>query len=296
KTVFEYGWFYLMTVVLCGAALVGAVWIYIDQKTEAMEKKQAEAVEKERLNTELQTASRIQNSMMPHIFPPFPDRDEFDIYAVMKPAREVGGDFYDFFMIDSDHLCMVMADVSGKGIPAALFMMVSKAIVKNSAMLVNSPSEVLVKTNEVICSDNTVDMFVTIWLGVLELSTGKMKASNAGHEYPVVMKNGRFELLKDKHGLVVGAMEDAVYTDYELTLEPGDKLFVYTDGVPEATDEENNMFGTDRMIDALNVDPASEPHQILENVQQAVNDFVKEAEQFDDLTMMCFAYKGKKTA
>ncbi len=296
KTVFEYGWFYLMTVVLCGAALVGAVWIYIDQKTEAMEKKQAEAVEKERLNTELQTASRIQNSMMPHIFPPFPDRDEFDIYAVMKPAREVGGDFYDFFMIDSDHLCMVMADVSGKGIPAALFMMVSKAIVKNSAMLINSPSEVLAKTNAIICSDNTVDMFVTIWLGVLEVSTGRVIAANAGHEYPAVMTNGRFELMKDKHGMVVGAMEEAVYKDYEFTMKPGDKLFVYTDGVPEATDAEKKMFGTGRMIEALNTDPAAEPHKILENVQLAVNDFVKDAEQFDDLTMLCFAYKGKQPA
>ena len=296
KTIFEYGWFYLMAFVLSAAALTGFVWIYIDQKTEAMEKKQAEAVEKERLNTELQTASRIQNSMMPHIFPPFPDRDEFDIYAVMKPAREVGGDFYDFFMIDSDHLCMVMADVSGKGIPAALFMMVSKAIVKNSAMLINSPSEVLAKTNAIICSDNTVDMFVTIWLGVLEVSTGRVIAANAGHEYPAVMTNGRFELMKDKHGMVVGAMEEAVYKDYEFTMKPGDKLFVYTDGVPEATDAEKKMFGTGRMIEALNTDPAAEPHKILENVQLAVNDFVKDAEQFDDLTMLCFAYKGKQPA
>ena len=164
--------------------------------------------EKERISTELSLATHIQAAMLPHIFPPFPDRTEFDIYATMDPAKEVGGDFYDFFLIDDDHLCLVMADVSGKGVPAALFMMASKIILQSCAMLGQSPAEILTKTNEAICSNNQEEMFVTVWLGILELSTGKLTAANAGHEYPVLkLPDGSFELLKDKHGFVIGGME-----------------------------------------------------------------------------------------
>ena len=192
--------------------------------------------EKERIGTELALATRIQADMLPNIFPAFPDRTDFDIYATMDPAKEVGGDFYDFFLIDDDHLCMVMADVSGKGVPAALFMMASKIILRNNAMMGKSPAKILGPTNA-ICSNNQEEMFVTVWLGILEISTGKLTAANAGHEYPVMKRpDGRFELLKDKHGFVVGGMEGVKYKDYELQLEPGAKLFLYTDGVPEATD------------------------------------------------------------
>ena len=250
------------------------------------------AAEKERINTELSLATKIQNAMLPHIFPPFPDRTEFDLYASMDPAKEVGGDFYDFFLIDDDHLCLVMADVSGKGVPGALFMMVSKIILQSVAMLGKSPAEILSKTNEAICSNNEAQMFVTVWLGILELSTGKLTAANAGHEYPVLKKpDGQFELFKDKHGLVIGAMEGVRYRQYELQLEPGSKLFLYTDGVPEATDADNALFGTDRMLEALNADPDAEPAQLLKNVRSAVDGFVKDAEQFDDLTMLCVELK-----
>ena len=160
--------------------------------------------EKERVSTELQMANRIQNSMIPNVFPPFPGRSEFDIYASMTPAREVGGDFYDFFLIDQNHLCMVMADVSGKGIPAALFMMISKVILQSCAMLGKGAGEILVKTNQAICSSNQVDIFVTVWTGILEISTGKITATNAGHEYPAILRDGRFSLIRDKHGLVIG--------------------------------------------------------------------------------------------
>ena len=242
--------------------------------------------------TELHTATRIQEAMLPNIFPPFPDRSEFDLYASMDPAKEVGGDFYDFFLIDDDHLCLVMADVSGKGVPGALFMMVSKIILQSVAMLGKSPAEILSKTNEAICSNNEAQMFVTVWLGILELSTGKLTAANAGHEYPVLKKpDGQFELFKDKHGLVIGAMEGVRYRQYELQLEPGSKLFLYTDGVPEATDADNALFGTDRMLEALNADPDAEPAQLLKNVRSAVDGFVKDAEQFDDLTMLCVELK-----
>ena len=249
--------------------------------------------EKERINTELNLAAQIQYSMLPHIFPPFPERKEFDIYASMDPAKEVGGDFYDFFLIDSNHLGIVMADVSGKGVPAALFMMASKIILQSVAMLGGSAGEILTKTNEAICSSNQAEMFVTVWVGILEISTGKLTAANAGHEYPVLKRaDGDFELFKDKHGFVLGGMEGIRYKEYELQLNPGDKLFLYTDGVPEATDANKELFGTERMIKALNRGKDSSPEQVLQCVRQAVDGFVKDAEQFDDLTMLCLEYKG----
>ena len=251
--------------------------------------------EKERIGTELHMANQIQFSMLPHVFPPFPDRPELDIYASMDPAKEVGGDFYDFFMIDDDHLCLVMADVSGKSVPAALFMMISKVILQSYAKVGQSVSEILNKTNEALCSNNKVEMFVTVWLGILEISTGRMTAANAGHEYPAIKRaGGLFELFRDKHGFIVGGLPKMKYKEYELQLNPGDKLFVYTDGVPEATSADNELFGTERMIDALNTDPNASCEQVLLNVRSAVDGFVKEAEQFDDLTMMCLEYKGKK--
>ncbi len=248
--------------------------------------------EKERIGTELSLAYRIQAAMLPHEFPPFPDRNEFDLYATMEPAREVGGDFYDFFLIDDDHLCMLIADVSGKGIPAALFMMISQTILKSCAMLGQSVAETLVKTNEALCSNNQAEMFVTVWLGVLEISTGKLTAANAGHEYPALKRaDGSFEIIKDKHGFIIGAMDDVKYKDYEIQLEHGDKLFVYTDGIAESTDKNNQMYGLDRMIEALNSDKEANSENLIRNVRASVADFVGDAEQFDDMTMLCFEYK-----
>lgn len=248
--------------------------------------------EKERINTELSLATKIQFSLLPHDFPPFPDRNEFDIYATMEPAKEVGGDFYDFFLIDDDHLGLVMADVSGKGIPAALFMMISKTILQSCAMLGKGAAETLNKTNEAICSNNQTEMFVTVWFGILEISTGKITCANAGHEYPVIKRaDGDFELYKDKHGFVIGGMDGTKYKEYTLELKRGDKLFVYTDGVPEATDADNKMFGTDRMIDALNTVKDTSAKEILAGVRSEVSAFVQDAEQFDDLTMLCLEYK-----
>ena len=259
---------------------------YVDKVREV-------TAEKERIGAELSLATNIQASMLPHIFPAFPMRNEFDIYASMDPAKEVGGDFYDYFLIDDDHLCLVIADVSGKGVPAALFMMASKIILQSVAMMGLSPAEILRRTNESICKSNEAQMFVTVWLGILELSTGKLTAANAGHEFPALRQpNGKFELYKDKHGFVIGGMEGVRYKEYEIQLEPGSKLFVYTDGVAEATSAEKELFGTERMIDALNVDPGVAPEQILKNVRASVDGFVKEAEQFDDLTMLCVEYKG----
>lgn len=251
--------------------------------------------EKERVSTELQMANQIQEGMLPSTYPPFPNRSDFDIFASMDPAKEVGGDFFDFFLTDEDHLCLVIADVSGKGIPAALFMMASKIILANNAMMGKSPAQILTDTNAAICSNNPREMFVTVWLGILELSSGRLICANAGHEYPVFKKpDGGFELFKDKHGFVVGGMAGVKYKEYELTLEPGTKLFVYTDGVPEATDAEKRLFGTERMLSALNGEPDARPKKVLENVRRAVDGFVGDAEQFDDLTMLCLEYFGSE--
>ena len=251
--------------------------------------------EKQRIESELDMARRIQLSMMPNLFPPFPERKEFYLHAYVDPAREVGGDFYDYFFIDDDHLCLVIADVSGKGVPAALFMMAAKIILKSSAMQGKSPAEILTATNRAICENNPQDMFVTVWLGVLELSTGNLTAVNAGHEYPAVKRaDGRFEVIKTKHSLFIGGMDDVTYKEYELDLKPGDKIFVYTDGLPEATDSAGEMLGMDRMTDALNEYLDEKPRPLIEGMRESVNKFVKDAEQFDDITKMCLEYAGKK--
>ena len=275
------------------ATVGAAVYMFsviIRNQNEKYEKQQ---IESSRIETELTMASGIQADMLPNIYPAFPERSEFDIYATMDPAKEVGGDFYDFFLVDDDHLCMLIADVSGKGVPAALFMMASRIILANNAMLGKTPAQILTDANAAICSNNREEMFVTVWLGILELSTGKLTAANAGHEYPALQKaNAVFELLKDKHGFVIGGMDGVRYKQYELFLEPGSKLFLYTDGVPEATNAEKELFGTERMIAALNKDVHAAPETVLKNMRRAVDGFVREAEQFDDLTMLCLEYKG----
>lgn len=261
---------------------------YVDDLTKI-------TAEKERISTELSLAAKIQANMLPNIFPAFPGRREFDIFASMDPAKEVGGDFYDYFLIDDDHLCLVMADVSGKGVPAALFMMASKIVLSNFAKMGNSPAAVLQAANDAICSNNKEQMFVTVWLGILEISTGRLTAANAGHESPCLkLPNSRFVLYKDKHGVAVGTMEGMRYRDYEVHLSPGSKLFLYTDGVPEAINRDQQLFGSDRLLAALNEQPQTAPEQILKNVRRSVDDFVQEAEQFDDLTMLCLEYRGKQ--
>ena len=294
KALHERTWFIILTMLLAAAVTVFMIWTYFRHKARAVIARHREENERQRISNELGTAKQIQESMLPHVFPPFPDRKEFELYASMDPAREVGGDFYDFFLIDEDHLCLVIADVSGKGIPAALFMMMVMTTVRNNARPGQSAAGILTKTNQAVCGNNQAEMFVTIWLGILEISTGKITAANAGHEYPAVMQNGRFELLKDPHGLVLGGMEGIRYKEYDVVLKPGETLFVYTDGVPEATASENRMFGTDAMLNALNKAPGAAPYQVLKIVRRAVDEFVQDTEQFDDLTMLCIKYHGKE--
>lgn len=259
----------------------------------AAKERQALALEKERLGAELALASRIQLNSLPKTFPPFPERHEFDIYASMTPAKEVGGDLYDFFLIDDDHLGMVIGDVSGKGFPAALFMMVATSLLRNEAMRGTSPAEVLQTVNRQICYRNPDEMFVTVWLGVLEISTGKLTAANAGHEYPILKKAGEsFALYKDRHGFVVGGMEETKYREYEIMMTPGAKLFVYTDGVAEAANTEEELFGTERLVDLLCSGENGSPQEITDHVKQGVQAFVGDAPQADDLTILCLQYNG----
>ena len=249
--------------------------------------------EKERIGAELNVATQIQADMLPRIFPPFPERHEFDLYAIMDPAKEVGGDFYDFFLVDDDHICLVMADVSGKGVPAALFMVIAKTLIKNRAQMGDSPAEILKNVNEQLCQGNDAELFVTVWLAVIEISTGRGVAANAGHEHPVIKRaNGRYELVVYRHSVAVATMDGIRFREHPFELYPGDTLFVYTDGVPEATNVRNELFGSDRMLSALNSDPDATPEELLSNVRKDLDAFVGEAPQFDDITMLGFHYDG----
>lgn len=242
-----------------------------------------------RINEELEFARSIQSAALPKVFS-FPDRDEFDLYASMEPAKVIGGDFYDLFFAGPTSIALVIADVSGKGIPAALFMMRSKTALKSLAETGASPKEIFERANDVLCAGNDANMFVTAWIGIVDISTGVVRCANAGHEYPAIMRaNGSFELFKDKHGLALAAMEGMPYTGYELKLNPGDKLFVYTDGVPEATNINDEQFGIDRMLDALNHVKNMPMSKILPFVRECISRFAGDADQFDDITMLGFA-------
>ena len=260
--------------------------LYIDQIRHV-------TAEKERISAELDMASKIQASQLPRLFPAFPNRREFSLFASMTPAKEVGGDFYDFFMVGTDHIALVMADVSGKGVPAALLMMVARVLIKSSLQNGKSPAEALESVNKQICESNDAGFFVTIWVAVLEISTGKVVASNAGHEHPVLRRaGGSYELVIYRHSMPVGTMEGIRFEQHEFHLNPGDSIFVYTDGVAEATNGDDELYGTERMLSALNSEPDAQPEQVLGNVMNDINGFVDGAEQFDDITMLCIRYMG----
>jgi sigma-B regulation protein RsbU (phosphoserine phosphatase) len=254
--------------------------------------------EKERIKSELGMATAIQVSQLPHLFPAFPDRKEFDIYASMTPAKEVGGDFYDFFMLDEDHLGLVMADVSGKGVPAALFMVIAKTLIKNRAQMGGSPAEVLAYVNEQLCEGNDAELFVTVWFAILELSTGKGIAANAGHEHPVLRRSGGdYELVVYRHSPAVATLPGIRFREHEFELHPGDRVFVYTDGVPEAINVKEEDYGSDRMLAALNSCPPDTPmKETLRLVREDLDRFAGEMPQFDDVTMMAIDYKGPTEA
>ena len=262
------------------------LYAYVDDLTRM-------TAEKERISAELDVATQIQADMLPRIFPPFPDRTEFDIYATMNPAKEVGGDFYDFFLVDEDHLAVVIADVSGKGVPAALFMVIAKTLINNHARGGESLEQVFMNTNDQLCESNQEGMFVTACMGLLTLSTGKLEFVNAGHNPPLLKKaKGGFTYLKLKSGFVLAGMEHMKYRKCELSMEPGDVLYLYTDGVTEATDGENRLYGEERLKTVLDRNQECCPAQLLPAVKEDIDEFVGQAPQFDDITMLCLKYLG----
>lgn len=262
------------------------IFNYIDNITHI-------TAEKERVDAELGVAKTIQTSAVPNSFPAFPERADFDIFASMTSAKEIGGDFYNFFLIDDDHLAIMIGDVSGKGVPAALFMMQTNILITERARSGGTPAEILRDVNNIVCHQNKASMFVTVWLGIIELSTGRMTAASAGHDDPAVYrKGGVFELIGGEHGLFIGAFEDIEYENFEIRLGEGDKVFIYTDGVHEAVNANEEMFTVDRMLHSLNEVGTQNPECILEYVKSSVAEFVGDVPQFDDLTMLCFELKA----
>ncbi len=250
--------------------------------------------EKERIGAELDVATRIQASMLPCIFPAFPDREEFEVYATMNPAKEVGGDFYDFFMVDEDNLAIVAADVSGKGVPAALFMVIGKTLIKDHTTPGKDLGEVFTEVNELLCESNSEELFITAFVGVLNLRSGEFRYVNAGHEMPFISRAGApFEPYKIRAAFVLAGMEGMRYKSGSLQLEPGDKIFQYTDGVTEATDKDNGLFGMERLQQSLAKVCDKTPEEILAGVKADIDEFVGEAPQFDDITMLCLEYKKR---
>ena len=249
--------------------------------------------EKERIGAELDVAAKIQSSMLPCIFPAFPDRNEFDIYATMDPAKEVGGDFYDFFMVDADHLAFVVADVSGKGVPAALFMVIGKTLIKDHTGLHDDLGEVFTEVNNILCASNSEEMFITAFEGVLNLKTGELRYVNAGHEIPFLCrKGGVFEPFKVRAGFVLAGMQGIRYRAGSIQLEPGDKVFQYSDGIPEAINSEKAPYGMKRLESVLAKNSEKAPSELLPLVKADVDAFVGDADQFDDITMLCIEFKG----
>jgi sigma-B regulation protein RsbU (phosphoserine phosphatase) len=250
--------------------------------------------EKERIGAELDVAKHIQSSMLPCIFPPYPDRKEFEIYATMQPAKEVGGDFYDFFMVDDAHLAIVMADVSGKGVPAALFMVIGKTLIKDHTTPGSDLGDVFSEVNNMLCESNSEGLFITAFEGVLDLKTGEFRFVNAGHEPPFIAHTGGpFAPHKIRPGFVLAGMDDIRYKSGSIQLEPGDKIFQYTDGVTEATDAQNNLYGMERLTNVLNTNLHQTPNDILPAVKKDIDQFVGNAPQFDDITMLCLEYKER---
>ena len=251
--------------------------------------------EKERIGAELNVATHIQSSMLPCIFPAFPDRSELDIYATMTPAKEVGGDFYDFFMVDERHIAIVMADVSGKGVPAALFMVIGKTLIKDHTQPGRDLGEVFTEVNNILCESNDNGMFITAFEGVLDLVTGEFRYVNAGHEKPFIYrKNGEYEAYETPAGFVLASLEDIEYQEQKIKLSIGDKIFQYTDGVTEAVDKNKKLYGMDRLQHALNEKCLDcSPEETLRLVKEDIDAFVGDNDQFDDITMLCLEYTGK---
>lgn len=241
-------------------------------------------------------AKKIDEMLLPNTFPAFPDKSEFEVFAALHPTKEIAGDFYDFFLIDDRHLGVVIGDVSDKGLPAMSFMVACKIIInKLSKIGIDNPSEILNVVNKIIDKNNPNGMFLKVWIGILDITTGKLKAANAGQEYPYIYgAKEKYELLEDKHGPAIGTVPDYKYETYEVVLNPGDSIFVYTDGVTKATNKDNELFGQERLLKSLNINPQYSVVEMLDFVKVKVDDFVGDVPQLDDVAMLGLTYFGKE--
>ena len=277
--------------------VVSFACVQISQSGKNMIEKQKEITEKgTRIETELNLANAIQKNMLQSIFPPFPEHKELDIYASMTPAKEVGGDFYDMFLIDDNHLAIAIADVSGKGVPASLVMMISKILIKNVTLIEDEVDRALTRVNQMLCDGNKMNLFITCWFAVLDLRNGKMEFVNAGHNPPLLYssKTDRFEYLKTKPNMVLAGLENTEYRKNEIQIEPGDRLFLYTDGATEATNSNNKLYGEERLQNFLNSNVELNAEETIKAVKGDIYKFVGKAEQFDDITMLELVYKEYK--
>ncbi|KIH76878.1 serine phosphatase [Geoalkalibacter ferrihydriticus] len=247
---------------------------------------------KERIQSELKVATDIQASLLPQIFPAFPDRPEFDIFASMDPAKEVGGDFFDFFFIDEDNLCFLIADVSDKGVPAALYMMVAKTLLKSEGQRLGEPDQILANVNNILAENNDSCMFATVFCAILNIKTGEVRYANAGHNPPLVLDAAGIRYLTLQPGFVLGPMEDIVYTTERLTLQSGDVLFLFTDGVTEATNSANDLYGEPQLLAALQSGPQEDLVEMIHNIRAEVTRHANGAPQSDDVTMVALKYRG----
>ena len=249
--------------------------------------------EKEKFETEFDVASEIQSNMLPKNFDEFSKNEAFEVSAYMNPAREVGGDFYDYFKIDDDNVYFVIGDVSGKGIPATLFMVKTMYLIKNHSKFNDDLSQVIEKVNDLAYERNDEDLFVTIWVGKLNLKTGKLSYVNAGHDQPLIKHNSdNFEYLDTHPNLVIGGMEGIQYKEHEINLNDGDMIFLYTDGVTEANDNYNGFYGKDRLKDIINKNKNEELSDMIIEIKDDINEFCNNSEQFDDTTMLIIKYEG----
>src|SRR5574344_1833626 len=249
--------------------------------------------DKEKMEAELNIAKEIQESALPKVFPPYPERTDFDIFASMTPAKKVGGDFYDFYLIDDEHFAITIADVSGHGIPAAMFMMTAKTLLKNLALRKMNPAEIFNYANKKLCENNEQGFFITVFFAIIDLKSGLVQYVNAGHNPPLIGRNDIFSYLDMESNIAIGAWEDALYTSGEIKLEPADTILLYTDGVTETINDKQELFGENRLIETLNNQVLLKPKDVINKISESVTTYAKECEQADDITMLAFKYTGK---
>ena len=264
--------------------MVGDIKYYMDNLATV-------TADRERIATELNVATEMQASMLPNVFPAFPKRKELDIYAVMFPAREVGGDFYDFFFINKDTLAVVIADVSDKGIPAALFMVIAITLIKNNALEGKTPAKVFETVNNLLCRNNDAGMFVTAFMGYIDIPSGRVTYVNAGHNPPLIKQDGKYDFMKIDPGLMLAVYEDVKYTQEDVQLKTGDMLYLYTDGVTEAMNQSRKLFTDKRLLEKANQYIGCHADEFILKIKEEIDTFADGAEQADDITMLAFEMK-----